>query len=343
MSNYLVSFIMPTYNSEEYIIRTLKSFDEMVGNKRKQIELLCIDDGSADQTLNKIKEFAKNVGYVKYESLSHGGVSTVRNHGLDIAQGEYVSFIDSDDFYQKDFLDRFFEQVERYNHPDLLIEDVKGINLDFYKNNLNEENRISILNVIYRIGETTAETGVASKFIRKDVIDRANISYLPIPVSEDVLFNVNVINNIKSIVISGEKYYLVQESHTLAFYNRENKDGQLRYLAGLSKILNHYGGLENDIIDLAYQKVLNIMIEKYYGPLCASKKLSFGVAANELKKIVKRQGFYNHLNNQRVSIVSGNNGFRYKTFRFLITKGLFKACLFFDVILDKIKGYERFK
>lgn len=95
MMSTLVSIIIPVYNLEDYIENCLNS---VVNQTYRELEILCIDDGSTDKSAEKIKAFAERDSRVKYLYQENAGVSAARNKGLDEATGEYVMFVDGDDY-----------------------------------------------------------------------------------------------------------------------------------------------------------------------------------------------------------------------------------------------------
>lgn len=98
--NPLLSIIVPVYNVEKYLDECINSIliqDEIV------YELLLIDDGSTDSSPIICDRFAQKDNRVKVVHRKNGWLSRARNSGLDIAKGEYVTFVDSDDFVSRDF------------------------------------------------------------------------------------------------------------------------------------------------------------------------------------------------------------------------------------------------
>ena len=91
----LISIIIPVYNTEKYLVRCLES---IINNTYKKLEIICIDDGSTDNSLNILTHYAKKDERVKLIKQKQKGPSAARNKGLDVATGEYISFVDSDDF-----------------------------------------------------------------------------------------------------------------------------------------------------------------------------------------------------------------------------------------------------
>lgn len=96
----LVSVIVPVYNCEQYVAKCLKSISN---NTYQNLEIICIDDGSTDQSLARIKECAEKDQRIVVIQKANGGVSSARNAALEMAHGDYISFIDADDWVHRDF------------------------------------------------------------------------------------------------------------------------------------------------------------------------------------------------------------------------------------------------
>lgn len=102
----LLSVIVPVYNSEKTIERCLKS---IVRQTYKNIEIIVIDDGSADDQSYRIcKSFACNDERIKLYKKEHSGVTPTRKAGVNMATGEYIAFVDSDDWIEADYFERLF-------------------------------------------------------------------------------------------------------------------------------------------------------------------------------------------------------------------------------------------
>ena len=105
-----VSVIIPVYNVEEYLRECL---DSVVNQTLKEIEIICVDDGSTDNSLEILKEYTakdKRITIMKQKNL-YAGVA--RNAGLSQAKGEYLSFLDSDDFFELNMLEEVYEKVKK--------------------------------------------------------------------------------------------------------------------------------------------------------------------------------------------------------------------------------------
>ncbi|MDR1826422.1 MAG: glycosyltransferase [Rickettsiales bacterium] len=105
MNDPKVSVIVPIYNAEEYLPKCLNS---LVGQTLKDIEIILVDDGSPDKSGEICDSFAKNDGRIKVIHQKNQGVSTARNNGLAVAAGEYVGFVDPDDWVDLDFYQKLY-------------------------------------------------------------------------------------------------------------------------------------------------------------------------------------------------------------------------------------------
>ena len=97
---------MPIYNVEEYLDRSIGS---LLNQTLKDIEIILIDDGSTDKSLEIVKHYAEsNSDRIKYMSVKNGGAAKARNLGLSIAEGEYIGFVDSDDFVDATMFEKMY-------------------------------------------------------------------------------------------------------------------------------------------------------------------------------------------------------------------------------------------
>lgn len=96
MSKIKISVIIPVYNAEQYLKQCMES---VLGQTLKEIEIICIDDGSIDNSLNILKEYQKKDNRIIIFSQENQGAAVARNKGLELAKGIYVAFMDPDDYY----------------------------------------------------------------------------------------------------------------------------------------------------------------------------------------------------------------------------------------------------
>ena len=111
------SFIIPTYNSKKTIIRAIESVTKQLD--RSDYEIIIVDDGSQDGTVELVHDFMKGNSSIHFTSTI-GGVSFARNKGINQAQGEYLLFLDSDDYYVEGSL-KNLKNIVAQSNSDLVI------------------------------------------------------------------------------------------------------------------------------------------------------------------------------------------------------------------------------
>jgi len=112
MKKIKISIITPCYNVEKYIVECL---DSIISQSLNEIEILCFDDGSTDDTLAVLNSYQKKDSRIIVIEQKNSGPSIARNKGLAMARGEYISFVDSDDILASDALKKCYEMACEYN------------------------------------------------------------------------------------------------------------------------------------------------------------------------------------------------------------------------------------
>src|SRR5574344_2160891 len=107
-----VSVIIPIYNVEKYLRQCL---DSVVNQTLKDIEIICINDGSTDSTLSIIKEYATNDNRIKIIDKKNSGYGDSMNQGLDMATGDYIGIVESDDFAELNMFDKLYNKAIENN------------------------------------------------------------------------------------------------------------------------------------------------------------------------------------------------------------------------------------
>lgn len=109
MTDPKVSVIIPVYNSQAYLRQCL---DSICCQTLSQIEIICVDDGSTDGSLELLNQYAAMDSRIQVLTQKNSGAGAARNHGLHAARGEYLSFLDSDDFFEPDMLELACEKAD---------------------------------------------------------------------------------------------------------------------------------------------------------------------------------------------------------------------------------------
>ena len=112
MESILISVIVPVYNVESYISKTIES---ILAQTYKNIEIILVDDGAKDNSGKICDEYAQKDNRIKVIHKENGGLSSARNAGMKIMQGEYVCFVDSDDWVSPNFVERMLACISKSN------------------------------------------------------------------------------------------------------------------------------------------------------------------------------------------------------------------------------------
>lgn len=191
-----VSVIMPIYNAYDYLVPAM---DSVIDQTLKEIEIICIDDGSTDHSLDILKEYQNVDHRVRIVTETNAGPAVARNNGMRRARGEYVAFLDADDFFEPTMLEKLYaEAIEK----DL---DIAIARYDIYNSKTARfrENVESDHGDIYDGGVVTSKseypdhilqstTGSAwNKLFRREFLEEKGIQFLTeVKMFEDVYFTV---------------------------------------------------------------------------------------------------------------------------------------------------------
>ncbi len=202
-----ISVIIPVYNVEKYLEECLNS---VINQEFKNIEILCINDGSTDNSLSILEEFRNKDNRIKVFSQTNKGISAARNLGLDNAKGDYIYFLDSDDYISPDYLKNMYDKIVETN-ADLVINDNiirfndKDKKLQFPKS-INPEKLYNIDTGC--IKKTLYNVAVWSKLFKKSIIDKYNIRFPEKLTSEDVYFcSVYYVSSKTALQFNQGKYF----------------------------------------------------------------------------------------------------------------------------------------
>lgn len=203
--NTKISIIVPIYNAEKYIRRCIES---ILKQTYTNIELILINDGSNDNSLEICEKFKKNDRRIVIVNKKNEGVSVARNIGIEKATGELISFVDADDYLEENFLQELFNIMNKYNvnYVTCGYNRVYGNYLEQINNNLNEILMSSdeYLNKILNV-----QTGYGfahMKLINKSVIGDVRFNKT-LKVGEDALFNVMLCQNLDKVAIFNKPLY----------------------------------------------------------------------------------------------------------------------------------------
>ncbi|MCQ9628389.1 glycosyltransferase [Cetobacterium somerae] len=206
-----VSVIIPVYNVELYLKETLES---IINQSLKEIEIIVINDGSTDKSLDIIKKYQNMDKRIKIINQKNKGVSVSRNEGLKKATGEYIYFMDGDDYLEKIALEKCYVESVNQNLDVLFfdgesfLEKLDNIIGNYYtRNNVskNVKNGKGCLKELNKL--KYFRTSPCLNFINKKYLDTLKLKFYPKIIHEDELFTYILYLNAKNIKYLNEKFF----------------------------------------------------------------------------------------------------------------------------------------
>ncbi len=241
--NPLISVIIPIYNVEKYLDKCVES---VVSQTYKNLEVILVDDGSPDNCPAMCDEWAKKDSRIKVLHKQNGGLSSSRNAGLSVATGDYIGFVDSDDYIAQDMYEKLLQLCKG---PNVLA------NSHFAR--VTEEGSLSLPNTPHKSGgEITAEeyleelllhigdVSVCTKLFHKDIIGSARFDENKL--NEDLLFILEIVSKIDKVVFSDKigYYYLSRRGSTSSGYGKAVEDMAPNSVWAREIVLKNYPSLK---------------------------------------------------------------------------------------------------
>lgn len=220
-----LSIIVPVYNVEKYLPKCLESLIKQTLN---DIEIICVNDGSMDNSLAILKEFASRDSRIRIIDNQHQGVAKTRNTGIEQSTGEYIGFVDSDDYIDIDFFEKLYNSATKSN-SDIAIASI-----------LKHKNFFNIYNAKYTKEETaiTIQDKIKlcedkkhfffyawNKIYHSGFIKENNIKFSEGQIYEDVMFAIKALYYSNKIIsVYGTKYHYIEHENSLTKY--KDKTGE---------------------------------------------------------------------------------------------------------------------
>ena len=233
----LISIVIPIYNAEKYLEECLNSIKNQT---YKNIEVIMVNDGSKDDSETICKRFSEDDARFRYFTKVNGGVSSARNLGLDNVKGDYITFIDADDWIAEKHLELLINSIKKTN-SDIGVSSYKEFNnKDTYyirvytkqeKNLLNFEkmNRDEFLTLFPKLMSTNVcFNNAVSKLFRKDLVKNLRFD-TSIKYGEDLDFYFRLYMNVDSISYVDELTYVyrIHGDSTTSNFNQEHAEQEL--------------------------------------------------------------------------------------------------------------------
>ncbi len=249
MKKPIISVIVPVYNVEKYLPQCL---DSILCQTFSNIEIICVNDGSTDKSRKILEEYKNKDSRIKIVDKKNGGLSSARNAGMAVAQGEFYSYIDSDDWVTPDMLEKLYENITTFN-SDIAICAVHQF--DETKQKIDDSNPYYTLGYFDKSFDNTTFSYkdvkpfimdvcvmAWNKLYRRSLIEECNAKYPDGFIFEDGPF-------FFSIFFKTNRVSIVRE---FLYYYRINRKNSIIQKAGM-KFLNVI-----DVVEMMFSKIKDL-------------------------------------------------------------------------------------
>lgn len=261
----LFSLIIPVFNVEKYLGDCL---DSVLNQSFQDWEAVCVNDGSTDGSLSILAEYAAKDARIKVVSQANAGTAVARNTGLKEASGDYIFFLDSDDWLEANALQilaeklngedmlcfsgkRYFESTRKYNQADILPEKVYQSGMDYYNENALLPRDFAFVCVVLRVYNRAF-------LIQNGLFFDDDISY------EDNLWVPVTVYHVHSIKVISEPLYIyrIREGSKMQDVSLERKKDMLKVANRLASFFIPKRGFDKTVVYRAithhYQVALDV-------------------------------------------------------------------------------------
>lgn len=207
-----VSIIIPVYNVERYLARCI---DSCINQTYNNVEIICVNDGSTDGSLNILEHYKILDSRIQIINKENGGLSSARNAGVAASVGDYILFVDSDDFISCDAVEHIVRNAER-NSSDVVIFDYFYAHVDrsmrkiltiIEWNDKRYENKSFNLSNVDKSAYLLIPVAAWCKFYRTEYLKENNITFFEGVIFEDVDYNAKVLSKAERITYVNEPLY----------------------------------------------------------------------------------------------------------------------------------------
>ena len=321
MKEKLVSVIVPCFNAQTTIKKCIES---IAVQTYRNIEIVIIDDGSNDDSITICQQLKDTYSFLVFKSIKNSGVSIARNEGIRLASGDYVMFVDSDDYIENDMVKKMVDALQTLNSDmvvcDFYVESEKKVtrfnaSSDYYQETFSKYLQPSF----FKLVRTNFLNSVCNKIYKKKQI----ISGFKdnVRCGEDLLFNLCYLKNnhkISYIDYCGYHYCLPKGKHSLSRTYYENEENDFFVIHSFLLSMNRNEKKENSPVDIN-----SFLIENQLGVVkkMFETKLRFHTVMKKIKSLTHNNLFANAIKMHDVkhtlflySIIH-NNSFLIRFFR----------------------------
>lgn len=267
-----ISVIIPVYNAEKYLKTCL---DSLISQTYTNFEVLCVDDGSTDHSLNILRFYEKKDNRIKVFTQENAGPAAARNKALQYATGDYISFVDADDYLIENAFKILVEVAGQKENWDLIIfgGNVVGEKNDYIADKLTTSFKTYINNKVDEVvfKEKAARPFLWLHFIKRKILEEPSILRFDeeLNLGEDQIFQFGYIPRAKNVIVLDLKLYnyrIAKNASLMQLYsNRRIKKTECHFLI-VEKVINEWK--KQGFYELNQDALWSWVIEFLYYTIC---------------------------------------------------------------------------
>jgi glycosyltransferase involved in cell wall biosynthesis len=239
MEKQLISVIVPVFNVEEYLPKCL---DSILCQTYKNLEIIIVNDGSTDNSAQICEEHARRDSRIKIIHKKNGGLSSARNAGLDIATGEYIGFVDSDDFIEKNMYEDMLNEMLKYSANLVICNYFPGGEIKYPC----EKSMLANVDIIFRLYLKDCVQAFAwNKLYSKKIFNE--IRYTEGILFEDMDIFLPTLEKAKKIILLNNKLYHYIKRENSIVHSSFNPN-QVKCLDIIESHKGYLGGVYDNLI-----------------------------------------------------------------------------------------------
>ncbi len=277
-----VSIIIPVYNGEAYLCQCL---DSVINQTLREIEIIIIDDGSTDSAGSICDKYAEKDERIKVIHKENEGSGIARNLAIKLAQGEYIGFVDSDDWIDLNYYEKLYNAANS-NNADISIGGIKrfrGGKIDEWifikKTGVIKEFKNQIIKFKYF-------DGAWDKIYRRNIVIDNHLEFAAKIINEDLAFSIQAAFYADKVVSCPDTFYFYRQNRSSVCYNRGNKIFDIFIAFDLCQTF--VNSIEDSHLHRSYQNLLDTKkSEQFFIQVFQADKCDKQVFYDKVKEIIK--------------------------------------------------------
>lgn len=337
-----VSVVIPVYNAKDYLQDCINS---LLNQTLQDCEYIFVNDGSTDNSCEIIEDYQKKDDRIVLINQENKGIGEARNTGIKIAQGEYLGFLDNDDFFKSDFLEALYNTASRNDLDILISKTILGRDNKFiikengFETNLIFDNVFIQQNIIPNLLRTEDLFAVWNKIYKLNFIKRNGISF---PgnriIEEDNMFNIQAFNKAQKVLFTNYAgYYYREVANSKSRLTIEND----YFAKALEKYHFDYKKQYNlpiSEIEIEKLKAIRFIQRVFYLVFkCSVSKIPFKTKWSYIHHMVFHETVYDLAQKYKKEVLEGKGIYEKAVLRIIVTKSYF-SLLF--LVLSIKTGYH---